>query len=186
MTTMTCAACSSRPLAACFIASQSFLARSSTCARAEEINGLDKRLAAIRVERGKLAAQRAMLEPWRPLDLPQPGLDRGGFLRQGPVLLGQPVQVLRRRAGPVPETPKPELREADLFDEASAQSARARAEALVHLGLCDLHTADLLKEPQKPVPVGGHGRQPETFPTTIGNKYFLKVVKIWHWKEFRR
>ncbi len=42
----------------------------SARARAEEINGLDKRLAAIRVERGKLAAQRAMLEPWRPLDLP--------------------------------------------------------------------------------------------------------------------
>lgn len=37
---------------------------------ADQINALDRRLAAIHGEKNKLAAQRAALEPWRTLDLP--------------------------------------------------------------------------------------------------------------------
>ena len=37
---------------------------------AEEINGLDRRLVAIRAQESKLEGQRAALEPWHPLDLP--------------------------------------------------------------------------------------------------------------------
>ena len=37
---------------------------------AQEINGLDRRLAAIRAEENKLEAQKTALEPWAPLDVP--------------------------------------------------------------------------------------------------------------------
>ncbi|MCI8913244.1 MAG: V-type ATP synthase subunit I [Lawsonibacter sp.] len=39
-------------------------------AAAQEVNGLDRRLAAIHGEENKLEAQKAVLEPWRLLDLP--------------------------------------------------------------------------------------------------------------------
>ena len=37
---------------------------------AEQVNALDRRLHAIQAEAGKLAAQKAVLDPWLPLDLP--------------------------------------------------------------------------------------------------------------------
>ena len=62
---------------------------------AQEINGLDRRLAAIRAEENKLEAQKTALEPWAPLDVPL----ETGSTGQVTIQLGTlPANVLMNQA----------------------------------------------------------------------------------------